>query len=180
MIDIEPEIVKACKQKDRKAQMQIYNIFAKRIYNTCYRIVGNGEDAEDTMQEAFIKAYSHLDSYLEGTPFEAWLVKIAINTSIDKVRKKEVEVYAFNEEWTSEYNTDNDDSDWVDIYDKIESVKKAIMELADNDKLIVNLYLMEGYDHEEIAEILNINIGTVRVRYTRAKQRLLTILNSGK
>ena len=182
MIDIEPQIIEDCKKKDRKAQLLIYNTFAKRIYNTCCRIVGNALDAEDVMQEVFVKAYSRLDSYLTDSSFETWLVRIAINTSIDQVRKKDVDKYAFNEEWGSEYCIEDSgaDEDWDTIYDQVNQVKKAIIELADNDRLIVNLYLMEGYDHDEIAEILNINVGTIRVRYVRAKQRLLAILNKGK
>lgn len=178
MIDIDHSIIKACKSKDRKAQMQVYDAFAKRIYNTCCRIVGRLE-AEDTMQESFVKAFVYLDSYVDDVPFESWLVRIAINTSIDKMRQKKEDAYTFNDHLGVEYEyTESDgDEDWDVIYGKVDEVKKAIETLTDNDRIILNLYLMEGYDHEEIAGILQINEGSVRVRYMRAKHRLSTILN---
>ena len=169
-------IIRQCRKGEHRAQMQLYNTFYKRVYNSCYRILRDSQEAEDAMQESFLKALTRLDDYDEATPFEAWLVRIAINTSIDKLRKKEVDMIALNE--NIGYNTvdDNDSDDWEYIIGKVEQVKKAIEKLPETSRLVINLYLIEGYDHEEIAEILKIPTGTVRVQYMRAKQKLVELI----
>lgn len=176
MADFDPEIIEQCKKNDRKAQMQLYNSFYRRIYNTCFRILRNSAEAEDAMQESFLKAFTNLSSYKEPTPFEAWIVRIAINTSIDKLRKKEWNITDLNENIKYDIIDTDDKDEWEQVVLKVEQVKEAIEKLSDKNRLIINLYLIEGYDHEEIAEILNIPPGTVRIQYMRAKQRLIELL----
>lgn len=176
MIDFDTEIIVKCKKNDRIAQMQLYNSFYKRIYNTCFRILRNSIDAEDAMQESFLKAFSHLDTYNESTPFEAWIVRIAINTSIDKLRRKDSNLIELCENINYDLSDADDNEEWELIMNKVEQIKTAIEKLPDKNRLIINLYLIEGYDHEEIAEILNIAPGTARIQYMRAKQRLIELI----
>ncbi|WP_165042512.1 RNA polymerase sigma factor [Dysgonomonas sp. ZJ709] len=175
MVDFDIEIVERCKTGERRAQMQLYTAFYKRVYNSCLRILRSVPESEDAMQESFLKAFSGLDSYDRSTPFEAWILRIAINTSIDKLRKKDLELTDLNENIHSDI-IDADDDDWDEILAKVEQVKAAIERLPDSSRLIINLYLIEGYDHEEIAEILNIAPGTSRIQYMRAKQRLIKLM----
>ena len=158
------------------AQMQIYSTFYKRVYNACYRVLYDSLEAEDAMQESFLKAFSSLDNYKNSVPFEAWLVRIGINTSIDKLRKKNLETVDFNENINYDMVDSDDSEEWEQILDRVEQVKTAITKLPESSRLIVNLYLIEGYDHEEISEILNIAPGTVRIQYMRAKQKLLELV----
>lgn len=158
------------------AQMQIYSTFYKRVYNACYRVLYDSLEAEDAMQESFLKAFSSLDNYKNSVPFEAWLVRIAINTSIDKLRKRNLETVDFNENINYDMVDSDDSEEWEQILDRVEQVKTAITKLPESSRLIVNLYLIEGYDHEEISEILNIAPGTVRIQYMRAKQKLLELV----
>lgn len=158
------------------AQMRLYEAFYKRVYNACYRVLYDSLEAEDAMQESFLKAFSNIGTYNETVPFEAWLVRIAINTSIDKLRKKEIDVISLNENIYSGMPDDNDDEDWEKILNQVSRVKTAIAKLPDSNRLVINLYLIEGYDHEEIAEILNITPGTARIQYMRAKQKLLQLI----
>lgn len=176
MIGIEPEIIDQCKGGKHMAQMRLYETFYKRIYNACYRVLYDSLEAEDAMQESFLKAFSSIGSYNDAVPFEAWLVRIAINTSIDKLRKRDVDAISLNENIYSGIPDDNDDEDWEKILNRVSQVKAAIAKLPDSNRLIINLYLIEGYDHEEIAEILNIAPGTARIQYMRAKQRLLQLI----
>lgn len=176
MISFDTEIIELCKKNDRRAQMQLYKTFYKRIYNSCFRILHNSAEAEDAMQESFLKVFTNLDSYTESTPFEAWIVRIAINTSIDKLRKNHMEIIDLNENINYDIADTNDSEEWEQIESKVEQVKAAIKNLPEKNQLIVNLYLIEGYDHEEIARILNIAPGTVRIQYMRAKQRLIELL----
>jgi len=176
MIIFDHSIIDQCRKGDRRAQMQLYSTFYKRVYNACYRVLQDSYEAEDSMQESFLKAFSRLDTYEESVPFEAWLVRISINTSIDKLRKKELDLVELNENinYNVAYSDDNDD--WEQITGKVEQVKAAINKLPNASRLIINLYLVEGYDHEEIADILNIPSGTVRIQYMRAKQKLITLI----
>lgn len=176
MITLDTEIIELCKKNDRKAQMQLYKAFYKRIYNSCFRILRNSAEAEDAMQESFLKVFANLDSSIEPTLLEAWIVRIAINTSIDKLRKNRMEVIDFNENINYDIADNNESEEWEQIEWKVEKVKAAIKNLPEKNQLIVNLYLIEGYDHEEIAGILNIPPGTVRIQYMRAKQRLIELL----
>jgi RNA polymerase sigma-70 factor (ECF subfamily) len=176
MTGIEPEIIDQCKEGKHMAQMRLYGTFYKRVYNACYRVLYNSLEAEDAMQESFLKAFANIEGYNDSVPFEAWLVRIAINTSIDKLRRKDVDLISLNENIYSEIPDDNDDEDWEKITDKVNQVKAAIEKLPDSSRLIINLYLIEGYDHEEIAGILNIAPGTVRIQYMRAKQKLLQLI----
>lgn len=176
MISFDSGIIEQCKKSDRRAQMQLYTTFYKRVYNACYRILHDQAEAEDAMQESFLKAFSGLDGYNNSVPFEAWLVRIAINTSIDKLRKKDLDVINLNEDIHYDLAVSDDHEDWEMITDKVAQVKSAIEKLPETSRLIVNLYLIEGYDHEEIAEILNIAPGTARIQYMRAKQKLITLI----
>ncbi len=176
MIDFDSEIIDQCRRGEHKAQMQLYKTFYKRVYNTCYRVLHNQLEAEDVMQESFLKALSGLDNYNESIPFEAWLVRIAINTSIDRLRKKELDIITLNENICYDISDTDDNEDWDNIITEVKRVKLAIEKLPESSRLIINLYLIEGYDHDEIAEILHIAPGTVRVQYMRAKQKLIELI----
>lgn len=177
MISFDHSIIEQCRRGDRKAQMQLYSTFYKRVYNACYRVLQDSYEAEDAMQESFLKAFSRLNTYDISTPFEAWLVRISINTSIDKLRKKELDVINLNENINYDVADSNDNEDWEQITGKVEQVKAAINKLPpDASRLVINLYLIEGYDHEEIADILKIPAGTVRIQYMRAKQKLIELI----
>lgn len=178
MVETEKEIVYQCLKGERKAQLHLYTILSRRVYNSCYRILGNSTDAEDAMQESFFKVFTKLESYDETVPLAAWVTRIAINISIDKLRKKNQEITEFNENINSNIIDENDDEEWENILDKVEQIKIAIDKLPESSKLIVNLFLIEGYDHEEIGEILNIKPGTSRIQYMRAKQKLKQLIKS--
>jgi len=176
MISFDSNIIDQCRKGQHLAQMQIYSTFYKRVYNACYRVLYDSLEAEDAMQESFLKAFSSLDNYKNSVPFEAWLVRIGINTSIDKLRKRNLETVDFNENIKYDIVDSDDSEEWEQILDRVEQVKTAITKLPESSRLIVNLYLIEGYDHEEISEILDIAPGTVRIQYMRAKQKLLELV----
>ena len=166
------KLIEDCKRNDNKAQVQFYKLYYKLIYNCCYRILMNAMDAEDAMQESFIKAFNKLDA-IGDAPLEAWLRRIAINTSIDKLKRKTLLQIELDERVSivedEPYNED-------EIVWKVEQVKKAINQLGDGHRLIITLHLLEGMDYEEIAEILNIREGTARSQFARAKQKLVELL----
>lgn len=176
MISFDSGIIEQCRKGERRAQMQMYTTFYKRVYNTCFRILRDSAEAEDTMQDAFLKAFSGLDNYNDSVPFEAWLVRIAINTSIDRLRRRNMEMTGLYDNMNYDIADTDDNADWEQIMEKVGQVKSAIDKLPESSRLVINLYLIEGYDHEEIAEILNIAPGTARIQYMRAKQRLIELI----
>jgi RNA polymerase sigma factor (sigma-70 family) len=167
------ELVVACKKNERQAQIRIYELFAKRMFNVSKRIVKDSLLAEDIVQESFITVFNSLETFRGEVPFEIWLRKIVINRSIDQYRKQK---FIF-EQLDDNKITDFEEPDWEIGYDTeaelVHEVKKNIDLLPDGYRIILSLYLIEGYDHEEISQILNISASTSRSQFTRAKRKLI-------
>lgn len=180
MIKLDNNFIQSCIKGERKAQMQLYSAFYKRVYNSCYRILWNNYEAEDAMQESFIKIFSKLDLYEDNIPFEAWITRIAINTAIDKLRENKLEIVELKEAMTGDIEDTDENEDMEDISNKVEKIKNAIQGLPGIARIIMNLYLFEGYDHEEIAEILNITPGNSRIQFMRAKKKITELISSEK
>lgn len=130
-------------------------------------MLGNEMEAEDVMQEAFLKALTRIDTYEGKVSFGAWLKKIVINRSLDHLKKRKVKFEELNEKIPEEECFSLSISEI-----QAEQLKKAIMKLPDGYRVVLSLYLLEGYDHEEIAEILGISNVSSRSQYMRAKQKL--------
>jgi RNA polymerase sigma-70 factor (ECF subfamily) len=172
MADLLEQTIAGCKKDDFKAQRAFYNLFYKAVYNTCYRILSNAMDAEDCMQETFIKAFNKIN-FMGDAPPEAWLKRIAINTCIDTLKSKKADW----EETDEPINiADEPPPDEEEIHWKVEQIKTAMEKLSEKYRIVLSLYLMEGFDHEEIAEILQLNEATARSQYSRAKQKLIEII----
>jgi RNA polymerase sigma-70 factor (ECF subfamily) len=141
-------------------------------------------EAEDAMQESFFKAFSNIDKYDSEISFDAWILRIAINTAIDRLRKNKIKFVDSSEAALSnkidDSDSENEAADRELAAEKVEQIKAAIELLPDAAKLIVTLHLIEGYDHEEIAGILKIQPGNVRIQYMRAKQKLINIIKQNR
>ena len=148
------------------------------MYNTSLRIVNNTADAEDVLQESFLDAFRSLHDFHYRSTFGAWLKKIVINKSINMLRKRRNDLVD-PENTELQAVTEEETVSEEDIQYKVEEVKKMISRLPDGYRTVLSLYLLEGYDHEEISQILNISHNTVRTQYVRAKQKLLTFLKQG-
>jgi len=172
------ELVERCKRGDTLAYREIYQRYARAMFNTCLRILNNEAEAEDVLQESFVEAFRNLDGFEYRTSFGGWLKQICVNRSITQLRKRKIN-------WVDIEKVPGNDVaaeqpvDENEIILKVESVKKAIMKLPDGYRTVLNLYLLEGYDHEEIAEILNVAQSTTRTQFIRAKQKLLQLLKEG-
>ncbi len=167
-------LVEACKRGDQKAQFELYRLYNAAMYNTTLRIVGDSDDAEDVMQEAFLKAFAKLDSYRGQVSFGAWLKRIVINKALDFLRLKKEQLSL---EDASEIGEIVDEpGDTVDVEYRAEAIKKAIYDLPEGYRIVLSLILLEGYDHEEVSGILNISNATSRTQYHRAKKKLIELL----
>ena len=164
------QLIADCHQNDRKAQMKLYNRYCDGMFIVAKRFLNDSFEAEDAMQEAFIKAFAKLHQYKGDVTFGAWLKRIVINKCIDKLKAKKLELVALNEHILS---TPDEDSNWnIDDEIGVEDVKKAIQELPEKYKYPLMLFLIEGYDHEEISEILNITQIASRTLVHRGKKKL--------
>jgi RNA polymerase sigma factor (sigma-70 family) len=169
--NIHQDLIDRCRYGDSRAQTEIYRLFYKGMYNVCLRIIGNPADAEDAMQEAFLNAFRKIDTYQGKVSFGAWLKKIVINRSLDYLKRKRIKF-----EEVSEKTGGWEDTDplWHDI--DLDRIKKAIQSLPDGYRVVLSLHLIEGYDHEEIGDILHISNSASRTQYMRAKNRLRELL----
>ncbi len=173
--NIHQDLIDRCRHGDRQAQFEIYKLYYKAMYNTSLRIVNQTQEAEDIMQEAFLSAFEKINDYREEVSFGAWLKKIVVNKSLDSLRKKHIEFEDIDT--TTLMHTPDEKTDDEPDYDP-ESIRKAIGQLPAGYRTILTLYLFEGYDHEEIADILGISNATSRSQYSRARQKLGTYLKS--
>jgi RNA polymerase sigma factor (sigma-70 family) len=172
------ELVERCKQGHAPSYQALYQQYAKAMFNTSLRIVNNRADAEDVLQEAFVDAFRSLNDFHYRSTFGAWLKRIVINKSINVLRKRKVHLLEIEEESMGEI-AQEESVDEHEIAFKVQQVKKAIEKLPDGYRTVLTLYLLEGYDQEEISEIIGITHNTVRTQYVRAKQKLLTIIKEG-
>jgi RNA polymerase sigma factor (sigma-70 family) len=143
------------------------------MYNVSFRITGREEDAEDALQEAFISAFRNLNSYRGDAAFGAWLKRIVVNKAINVLKRRKHELIPEDESW------DVSEPEPIAEYKEglsIERVKKAIEQLPEGYRAVLSLYLIEGYDHEEIASILHISESTSKSQLNRAKSKLRELL----
>ena len=144
------------------------------MYNTAWRIVKDDQEAEDILQESFINAFQYLHSFQGVSTFGAWLKRIVINKSLNALQKRRIEFEDM--ESAADEAFEEAEVEFTDTRE-IERLRKAIDDLPDGYRVILSLYLLEGYDHLEIAEILGISVGTSKSQYNRAKKKLREMLN---
>lgn len=167
---INAPLIEECRQGSAKAQFRLYNQYSKAMYNLAYRILNNREDAEDILQEAFVDCFRNLNTFRFESTFGAWLKKILVNKCINHLKKKKIDLTLC-------------ENIPVDIYEEDEEVAydttkifKGIELLPDGYRVILTLYLLEGYDHSEISQILGITESTSKSQYSRAKDKLRNII----
>jgi len=173
----EQELVNGCKQRNRLAQKQLYDVFGGKLFAICMRYTKNRSDAEDVLQDAFIKIYENISSFRNDSPLEYWLRSVVVNTALNHLRQQK-------------YLKDLDD---IEVYEngiadrevtlgdfQMQQLMGLIHELPPGCQVIFNLYAIEGYQHNEIAQKLGISEGTSKSQYARARGILQQKLNREK
>ena len=169
---IHAPLIEECRKGSSKAQFSLYNKYSKAMYNLAFRILNNREDTEDILQEAFVECFRNIKSFRFESTFGAWLKKIVVNKCINHIKKRKIDleyyetlpVTVYEEEENVEYET--------------EKIFRGIEKLPDGYRIILTLYLLEGYDHTEISQILGISESTSKSQYSRAKEKLRTLLSN--
>ena len=166
------DLIAGIRRGDQKAQYVLYKSYVDAMYHTAVRIVGNTAEAQDVVQESFIKVFDKIGSYRGEATIGAWIKRIVVNTAINASRKSKRSL---------EYSTD-DTPDIIDFGNNDEQildpqiVHHAIKDLPSGCRTILNLYAFEGYSHKEISGMLEITESTSKTQYRRAKHLLKGIL----
>jgi len=169
---IHAPLIEECRKGSSKAQYMLYNQYSKAMFNLAYRILNNREDAEDVLQEAFVDCFRNISSFRFESTFGAWLKKILVNKCINHIKKKKIDLTLCE---TLPVNVSDEEEEVV--YDT-GKIFRGIEKLPDGYRVILTLYLLEGYDHSEISQILGITESTSKSQYSRAKDKLKNILRS--
>ncbi|MCO5937025.1 RNA polymerase sigma factor [Mucilaginibacter sp. RB4R14] len=174
-VDKHYNLVVECKQGSKKACYELYKLHSKAMLNVAFRIVGNIAEAEDVLQESFTDAFHKLKDFRQETTFGLWLKQIVVHRAINLLRKRKIE---FVEVEDGHLDNVPDEEPWDDenVQYQVVQVKEAMKELPEGYRMILSLYLLEGYDHEEIGQVLNISENTSRTQFLRAKRKLSDIL----
>lgn len=177
--NIQKSLIEACIRGDERQKYKLYQLYAKAMFNVCYRMMNNREEAEDMLQEAFTQAFQKLETYRFESAFGAWLKRIVINTCINAKNKRKVDLQLMDEMKQLESAEEEDISE-EQIQFTVNGITKAMEKLPEGGRMIFSLYLFEGYDHAEISQILNITESTSKSQFMRAKRRVIEILNEQK
>jgi RNA polymerase sigma-70 factor (ECF subfamily) len=169
-IHIHESLIEECRNGDRNAQFRLYNQYSKAMYNLAYRMMNNREEAEDMLQEAFVDCFRNISSFRFESTFGAWLKKIVVNKCLNQIQRKKIDL-----QLCENLPTVADDEPEEVYYDS-SMIVRGIEKLPDGYRVILTLYLLEGYDHSEISQILKISESTSKSQYSRAKERLRNIL----
>jgi len=164
-----------CKQGSKKACYELYRLYSKAMLNIAFRIVGDIAEAEDVLQESFLDAFNKVKDFRQETTFGLWLKQIVVNRSINLLRKRKMD-WVELEDGQLENIPDEEAEDEDETIYKVAIVKDAMKQLPEGYRVVLSLYLLEGYDHEEIGQILNISENTSRTQFLRAKRKLTEIL----
>ncbi len=160
------QLIQKCKKNDTKAQSDLYKLFSSKLFALCLKYSRNYAEAEDNLQDAFVTIFKKISQYKNKGSFEGWLKRIVVNTALQRYRSKGV-FDIVNEEHIEDVSIEVE-NDTIDI----DFLLNSIQELPDRYRLVFNLYVLDGYSHKEIGEILGIATGTTKSNLSRARMIL--------
>ena len=173
------ELVERCKLGERQAQYELYKQYSKAMFNVCMRMLDHAGEAEDALQEAFVDAFTHIGQFRQQSTFGAWLKQIVVNKAITQLRSRKmkwVEIGAWQTENGDSYPEEESDDFLEETEYEVERIRRTMQQLPEGYRVVMTLYLFEGYDHEEIGEVLGISEVTSRTQYLRAKRKLVEMM----
>ena len=161
----ESDLLRGCMDGNRRMQEELYRRFSPRMYAVCLRYAGNAEEAEDILQEGFIKIFKKLDSFRSEGSFEGWVRRIFVNTAIEHFRRKRYLMPV------TEKEENTIEGKYVSVLDELaeKDILALLQELSPGYRTVFNMYVVEGYTHKEIADMLGISEGTSKSQLSRAK-----------
>ncbi len=157
------QLINSCKENDRKAQSEIYQLFAGKLFGLCLKYSRNYQEAQDNLHNGFLTIFDKIEQYKFKGSFEGWLKRIIVNTALQTYREKNV-LTLVSEEIPEEIDLEIDDENI-----SLDFLLELIQGLSTRYRLVFNLYVLDGYSHKEIASMLNISEGTSKSNLSRAK-----------
>ena len=173
---IHQDLIAESLKGSNKARFQLYQLYSKAMFNVCYRMMNNREDAEDMLQEAFVQAFQKLESFRHESGFGTWLKTITVHTCINALNRRKVDLNYMDD--LHRFET-ADETEEEALYTTAD-VMEAMNQLPEGGRIVFSLYLLEGYDHGEIAQILNITESTSKTQYMRAKRKVYELMKQSK
>lgn len=175
----EMQLVEACKNGSRAAQQIVFKSLYRRLLGVCLRYADDRDEAQDVLQNGFIKVFSGISNYKGDGSFEGWIKRIVINTAIDNYRRKKVKPVVVDSDMTDRVGDDMEDEDHEEsVYNQIpiKTVLDTVQKLSPAYRTVFNLYVIEGHSHDEIAEMLEISVGTSKSNLSKARMNLKKML----
>jgi RNA polymerase sigma factor (sigma-70 family) len=176
-IDMHTHLVDGLRKQDRGAQFEVYRQYSKAMLNTAHRILQNLEEAEDVLQETFLSAFTKIDQFNESSTLGAWLKRITVNKSINALQRNKASWVPLDDAHLDHVGASAQDDEISSLWN-VDQVMRTVAALPDGYRVVLSLYLLEGYDHMEIADILGISEGTSKSQYNRAKQKVRELLTA--
>ena len=178
-VDLNRELIARCRERDPAAQKALYERYAHAMFNTAFRILRNREDARDALQDAFVKAFNNIEQHRPEAAFGGWLKRIVINTSINAVKRRGPIWVEDGETVVEKAPVEEKTESYAELRGvDVDMARTALLELPDGYRAVLSLYLLEGYDHTEISEILGISVNTSLSQFSRGKQKLRELLTN--
>lgn len=171
---MQKRLVEECREGSRTAQYELYKRYSRAMFNTSLRILGKEAEAEDVLQESFLDAFLRIDSFRGQSSFGAWLKRIVVNKSINQLHKRKVELVPLEQADYQEPVVQAEE-ETPRIYNP-DHISEAIERLPEGYRVVFTLYILEGYDHQEISEILGISVSGSKSQLNRAKNKIREIL----
>ena len=165
-------LVVKSKEGDRRAQSELYGLYAKAMFNICRRLMGDEEEAKDALQDAFVDAFLKIHTLENENLFSAWIKRIVVNKCINTLRKKKLEMVEINDR--TDYVEEEEDTDFRRF--EAGRIMRAIDQISEGCRTVLNLYLFEGYDHKEIGTILGVTESASKAQYSKAKAKIRKLL----
>ncbi len=161
------QLIKKCKKKNAVAQEQLYRLYSSKLFSICLKYSNDYPSAEDTLQDAFITIFEKIAQYKNKGSFEGWIKRVTINTALQRYRKQKVFEIVNEEQIEEEVEVEIDNQEI-----SLDYLLSIIQQLPDRYRLVFNLYILDGYSHKEIAEMLDISVGTSKSNLARARNIL--------
>jgi len=175
----EAQLIEGCRNGSRKAQEDVFNAIYRRLLSVCRRYAKDDDEAKDILQNGFIKVFKSVENYKGDGSFEGWIKRIVINTAIDNYRRKKVKPVVVDSEMTDRVGSNmEDEQEGESVYQQIpvNVVLDSVQKLSPAYRTVFNLYVLEGYNHNEIAEMLDISVGTSKSNLSKARLNLRKML----
>ncbi|MBS3737479.1 RNA polymerase sigma factor [Mesohalobacter halotolerans] len=166
------KLIKQCQDKELKAQKALYEIYSSKLFSLCLKYSKNYAEAQDNLQDAFISIYENIHQFKHKGSFEGWMKRIVINTALQRYRNQKV--FSLN----YEENLIQPENDYSENNISLNELLKCIQELPNRYRMVFNLYVLDGYSHKEIAEMMEISVGTSKSNLARGRQILKDKVNS--